>query len=42
VAPRGRRFGVLRFTIANEKFSRIDVIGDPAQLASLDLAVLDK
>jgi RNA polymerase sigma factor (sigma-70 family) len=42
VAPRGRLFRVLRFTIANGKISRIDVIGDPTQLASLDLAVLDK
>ncbi len=42
VAPRGRLFRVLRFTFANGKISRLDVIGDPAELASLDLAVLDK
>jgi RNA polymerase sigma factor (sigma-70 family) len=42
VAPRGRLFRVLRFTFANGKISRIDVIGDPAELASLDLAVLDR
>lgn len=41
VAPRGRLFRVLRFTIAGGKISRIDVIGDPAALASLRLAVLD-
>jgi RNA polymerase sigma factor (sigma-70 family) len=41
VAPRGRLFRVLRFTFADRKISRIDVIGDPAVLASLDLAVLD-
>ena len=42
VAPRGRLFRVLRFTFANGKINRIDVVGDPAVLASLDLAVLDK
>jgi RNA polymerase sigma-70 factor (ECF subfamily) len=42
VAPRGRLFRVLRFAIANGKISRIDVVGDPAELAALDLAVVDK
>jgi RNA polymerase sigma factor (sigma-70 family) len=42
VVPRGRLFRVLRFTISNGKISQINVIGDPAELASLDLAVLDK
>jgi hypothetical protein len=41
VRAAGRLFRVLRFTFANGKISRIDVIDDPAALASLDLAVLD-
>ena len=41
VAPRGKLFRVLRFTFANGKISQMDVIGDPARLAKLDLAVLE-
>ena len=41
IAPRGHLFRVLRFTFAHGIITRIDVIGDPAQLATLDLAVLD-
>ena len=41
VAPRGRLFRALSFTIAQGKIVRIDVIGDPARLRDLDLAVLD-
>lgn len=40
VAPRGKLFLALRFTIANGKIKQLDVIGDPAHLAKLDLAVL--
>jgi RNA polymerase sigma-70 factor (ECF subfamily) len=41
VAPRGRLFRALSFTIARGKIVRIDVIGDPARLRELDLAVLN-
>ena len=40
VAPRGRLFRVLSLTISDGKIARIDVIGDPARLSTLDLAVL--
>ena len=42
IAPRGKLFRVLRFTIANGKIKQVDVIGDPATLAKLDLAVLER
>jgi len=41
VAPAGRLFRVLRFTFAGEKIARVDVVGDPADLQALDLAVLE-
>jgi RNA polymerase sigma-70 factor (ECF subfamily) len=40
VAPRGRLFRVLNFTLTDGKIVAIDVIGDPARLAALDLSVL--
>jgi len=40
VAPRGRLRLALRFTFDRGKIARIDVIGDPARLDALDLAVL--
>src|SRR5262245_35516465 len=40
VAPRGRLFRVLRLTFAGGKIAGVDVVGDPARLAELDLAVL--
>jgi RNA polymerase sigma factor (sigma-70 family) len=40
VAPRGRLFRALKFTIRNGKIAAIDVVGDPARLSELDLAVL--
>ena len=40
VAPRGRLFRVLELEIARGKIVRIDVIGDPARLRELDLAIL--
>ena len=40
VAPRGRLFRVLRLTISHGKIARIDVMGDPERLRTLDLAVL--
>jgi RNA polymerase sigma factor (sigma-70 family) len=41
MAPRGRLFLVLGFTIAAGKITDIDVIATPARLRQLDLAVLD-
>jgi len=41
VAPQGRLVRALRFTIANGKITEIDVIGDPARLAELDVAIVD-
>jgi RNA polymerase sigma-70 factor, ECF subfamily len=41
VAPRGRLFRALRFTFAAGKIAQIEVVGDPASLARLGLAVLD-
>jgi len=40
IAPRGRLFRALRFTFASGKIAQIDVVGDPADLAALDLAML--
>jgi len=40
IAPRGRLFRALRFTFAAGKIAQIDVVGDPADLAALDLAML--
>ncbi|WP_437741132.1 sigma-70 family RNA polymerase sigma factor [Sorangium sp. So ce1504] len=41
VAPQGRLFRVLRFTLEQGKIARIDVVGDREQLRDLDLLVLD-
>jgi RNA polymerase sigma-70 factor (ECF subfamily) len=41
VAPRGRLFRVLSFTFTGGKISQVEVIGDPARLRQLELAVLD-
>jgi RNA polymerase sigma-70 factor (ECF subfamily) len=41
VAPGGRPFAVLGFTVARGKIVEIDVLADPERLARLDLAVLD-
>jgi RNA polymerase sigma-70 factor (ECF subfamily) len=41
VAPRGRLFRVLRFTIQDDKVVQIDVVADPGSLSQIDLAVLD-
>src|SRR5438094_5178882 len=41
LAPRGRLFRVLRFTFANAKIARIEVVGDPERFRELDLAVLE-
>jgi RNA polymerase sigma-70 factor (ECF subfamily) len=42
VAPRGRLFRVLSFRFTGGKIGRIDVVGDPARLRQLDLAVLNE
>ena len=41
MAPRGRLFRALGFTIADGKIVRVEVIGEPERLRELDLAVLD-
>src|SRR5215217_2936298 len=41
VAPRGRPFSVMGFTVRGGKIVEIDVLADPARLRRLDLAVLD-
>jgi RNA polymerase sigma-70 factor, ECF subfamily len=41
VAPRGRLFIVLGFTIRAGKIVEIDVIAEPGRLRQLDLAILD-
>jgi RNA polymerase sigma-70 factor (ECF subfamily) len=40
LAPRGKLLRVLTFTFANAKVTRVEVIGDPARLGELDIAVL--
>ena len=40
VAPRGRLFRVLEFTMAQGKIVRIDVVGDPTRLRELEIGVL--
>lgn len=42
VAPRGRLFRAFQFTIVQGKITRVEVVGDPARLRALDLAVLDE
>ncbi len=42
VAPRGRLFLVLNFTIVDSKIAAIEAIADPADLRQLDLAVADR
>jgi len=41
VAPEGKPFSVLGFTVTGGKIVEIDAIGDPDRLARLDLAFLD-
>jgi hypothetical protein len=40
VAPRGRLFRALRFTLTEGKIAAVEVIGDPERLRHLDLAIL--
>ncbi len=39
VAPRGRLFSVMAFTVTNGKISQIDALVDPARLAQLNLTL---
>jgi RNA polymerase sigma-70 factor (ECF subfamily) len=41
VAPGGRPFSVMGFTVAGGKIVEIDAVSDPERLGKLDLAVLD-
>jgi hypothetical protein len=41
VAPRGRPFAVMGFTVRRGKIVGIDVLADPARLGRIDLSVLD-
>jgi RNA polymerase sigma factor (sigma-70 family) len=41
VAPRGRPFSVMAFTVRDGKIVEIDALADPERLSQLDLAVLD-
>lgn len=41
MAPRGRLFLVLAFTITDAGITEIDVIADPGRLGQLEIAVLD-
>jgi hypothetical protein len=39
-APRGKLSRALTFTFTNAKVTQVEVIGDPARLRELDIAVL--
>src|ERR687898_3387054 len=41
VAPRGRPFAVMGFTVRGGKIVEIDVLADPARLSRLDVSVFD-
>jgi len=41
VAPGGRPFSVMGFSISGGKIVEIDILADPARVGRLDLAVLD-
>jgi RNA polymerase sigma-70 factor, ECF subfamily len=41
VAPRGRPFAVMAFTVSGGRIVAIDALADPARLRQLDLAVFD-
>jgi RNA polymerase sigma factor (sigma-70 family) len=41
MAPRGKLFRALRMTFVNDRITEIEVIGNPARLAELDLAIVD-
>jgi RNA polymerase sigma-70 factor (ECF subfamily) len=39
-APGGKLSRVLAFTVSNDRITRVEVIGDPARLRELEIAVL--
>jgi RNA polymerase sigma-70 factor, ECF subfamily len=41
MARRGRLFRALTFKIAEGKITEIEVIGDPARLGQLEVAIVD-
>ena len=41
VAPRGRPFSIMGFTVRDGKIVAIDALADPERLSRLDLEVLD-
>jgi RNA polymerase sigma-70 factor (ECF subfamily) len=41
MAPRGQLSRALTFTIANGRITAIEVIGNPARLAELDVSIVD-
>ena len=41
VAPEGRPFAVMGFTVAGGRVVEIDALTDPERLARLDLTILD-
>ncbi len=41
VAPRGKVVRALRFVVANDRITRIEVIGNPARLEQLEVSTLD-
>jgi hypothetical protein len=41
VAPRGRLFAVMGFTVRGGKIVEIDILADPARLRQVDLALLE-
>ena len=41
VAPGGRVFAVMGFTIANGRIVEIDVLNDPERVKEIDLSILD-
>lgn len=40
IAPGGRTYAVMAFTVTNQRITRIDALADPARLTHLDLSVL--
>jgi RNA polymerase sigma-70 factor (ECF subfamily) len=41
VAPRGKLVRALRFTIVDDKIAAIEIIGNPARLEELEIAIVD-
>jgi len=41
IAPRGKLFRALRFTLAGDRVASVEVIADPARLAALDIRLVE-